>query len=354
MLTEADLRPWRSGLPETLKDTAKQRLATDLKPALNRTIVANRTRLDQMMPSVVKYGLQAPANDDDETQSLSRKNKILSDSQVIGLLHAAQQVDASSKWNGESFQTRRCPCRYGSSVLVDRTYARMGLPAQASRLLVPVSRKGRGQKSGSIPIPIGRDVLDVLLPAVTGREKDEPLLARSRYKQWQAASGGSQLIEGRGGQLASSLGRGLTSVILPHCLKQSLMCFDTPALFGASRQVGKRFRAILKGSMQMPLRTVRSIIQDGYWLASNSLSQAFAAAAPPRASQPNLRVAPTKAHWRPHSAGPCMFCPKLHRAEDPSLQSVEKQMDYLRRMESQYLAEEKSADDGVVKRLPQF
>jgi hypothetical protein len=49
-----------------------------------------------------------------------------------------------------------------------------------------------------------------------------------------------------------------------------------------------------------------------------------------------------------------MFCPKLHRAEDPSLQSVEKQIDYLRRMESQYLAEEKSADDGVVKRLPQF
>lgn len=182
-LKEADLHAWRSGLPETLRDTAKQRLVTDLKAALNRAFVANRLRLDPIMPSVIKYGLKAEANDDDETHSMSRENQILSDSQVSRLLHAAQQVDASSEWNGDLFRL---------VVVLAATGARFSQIARmrvgdyqraASRLLVPVSRKGRGQKSGSIPVPVGRDVLDVLLPAVTGRAKEEPLLVRWRHKQ---------------------------------------------------------------------------------------------------------------------------------------------------------------------------
>lgn len=195
-LKEADLHVWRSGLPETLKDTAKQRLVTDLKAALNRAFVANRTRLDPMMPSMIKYGLKAEANDDDETYSLSRENQILSDSQVSGLLQAARQVDASNEWNGDLFRL---------VVILAATGARFSQIARmrvgdcqhaASRLLIPVSRKGRGQKSGSIPVPVGKDVLEVLLPAVTGRAKDEPLLVRWRYKQaagsirWERVSRG--------------------------------------------------------------------------------------------------------------------------------------------------------------------
>jgi integrase len=181
-LKEDDLRAWRAGLPETLRDTAKQRLATDLKAALNRAFAENRKRLDPLMPSVIKYGLKAETNDD-VPDSLARENQILSDARVSELLRAAQGIDASSEWNGDLFRL---------VVVLAATGARFSQIARmrvgdyqrdASRLLVPVSRKGRGQKSGSIPVPVGRDVLDVLLPAVTGRAKDEPLLVRWRYKQ---------------------------------------------------------------------------------------------------------------------------------------------------------------------------
>ena len=227
-LKETDLLAWRVGLPGTLKDTAKHRLVTDLKAALNRAFVANRARLDPMTPSVIKYGLKAEANDDDETVSLSRENQILSDSQVSSVIRAAQQVDVSSEWNGDLFRF---------VVVLAATGARFSQIARmrvgdcqraASRLLVPVSRKGRGGKSGSIPVPVGRDVLDVLLPATAGRAKDEPLLLRWRYRhvagsiQWEPVGRGPW-------QTASELTRpwreirdvaGLPEVI-PYALRHS-------------------------------------------------------------------------------------------------------------------------------------
>jgi integrase len=227
-LTEADLCTWRIGLPETLRDTAKQRLVSDLKAALNRAFAANRKRLDPMMPSVIKYGLKAETSDDDETGSPSRENQILSDTQVSGLLRSAQQADAASEWNGDLFRLIVVLAATGARFsqiarMRVRDYQRAG-----SRLLVPVSRKGRGGKSGSIPVPVGRDVLDVLLPAVTGRANDEHLLVRWRYKQvpggirWEPVGRGSW-------QTASELTRpwaeirkltGLPEVI-PYALRHS-------------------------------------------------------------------------------------------------------------------------------------
>jgi hypothetical protein len=46
----------------------------------------------------------------------------------------------------------------------------------------PVSRKGRG-KTGSITVPVGRDVLDTLVPVVSGRPTSAPLLERWRSAQ---------------------------------------------------------------------------------------------------------------------------------------------------------------------------
>ena len=48
--------------------------------------------------------------------------------------------------------------------------------------MIPASRKGKG-KSGSIAVPIGRDVLDALVPAVAGRAPDAPLLERWHYRR---------------------------------------------------------------------------------------------------------------------------------------------------------------------------
>lgn len=184
-LTESDLLAWRADLPEALKNTAKQRLVNDLKAALNRAFAANRKRLDPSLLPVVKYGLKGAMEDDDESDPLTRKNQILSDSQVCSVLRAAQQVDGSGKWNGDLFRL---------VVVLAATGARFSQIARMrvgdyqrtpDRLLVPVSRKGRGAKSGSTPVPVGKDVLDALLPAVVGRPKDEPLLVRCLQNRGQ-------------------------------------------------------------------------------------------------------------------------------------------------------------------------
>jgi integrase len=67
-----------------------------------------------------------------------------------------------------------------------------------SRLMVPVSRKGKGTKGASdTAVAVGKDVLDALLPVVTGRSADAVLLERWRHKQaaggieWKRAGRGS-------------------------------------------------------------------------------------------------------------------------------------------------------------------
>ena len=46
LLKEADLLAWRADLPETLKETAKQRLINDVKAALNRAWRDGKVRSD--------------------------------------------------------------------------------------------------------------------------------------------------------------------------------------------------------------------------------------------------------------------------------------------------------------------
>ena len=73
---------------------------------------------------------------------------------------------------------------------------------KAGRLIVPVSRKGRGGKSGSLTIPVGRDVLDELVVATLGRDADAPLLERWRHAQ--APGGVAWHRTGRGPWQSSS------------------------------------------------------------------------------------------------------------------------------------------------------
>jgi hypothetical protein len=43
------------------------------------------------------------------------------------------------------------------------------------RLMVPGSYKGRGGNGGSVPVPVGDDVIETLLPAIVGRPSDATL-----------------------------------------------------------------------------------------------------------------------------------------------------------------------------------
>jgi len=97
------------------------------------------------------------------------------------------------------------------------------------RVLVPVSRKGKGGKSGSIPVPVGKDVLDVLLPATTGRSGNAPLLERWRHEQQPGGVGDWQKSERGAWQSASELVRPWNMVreqagmpdVIPYALRHS-------------------------------------------------------------------------------------------------------------------------------------
>ncbi|MDE4620647.1 tyrosine-type recombinase/integrase [Sinorhizobium meliloti] len=183
-LKESDLLTWLGGLPAAAKATTKQRLINDLKAALNATYSANRDRLDATLPAIIKHGLKKPGNghDEDDVASVARDNQILTDAQVGRLIGAAQEVDAEQGWDGDLYRLvvvlAATGARFSQIVRM-----RVGDVQRAQgRLLVPVSRKGKG-KSGSTPVPVGKDVLDALLPVTTGRKSVETLLERWRHKQ---------------------------------------------------------------------------------------------------------------------------------------------------------------------------
>lgn len=189
-LKESDLLAWRAGLPEAMKATTRQRLVNDLKAALNTAYAVNRDRLDPMLPAVIKHGLKAGnGHGDDEAAPLARDNQILTDAQVGRLIRAAQEIDAEQKWEGDLARLVIVLAATGARF---SQIARMkvgDVQRAQGRLMVPVSRKGRGGKSGGTPVPVGMDVLDALLPATTGRPSDAPLLERWRHVQKAGAIG---------------------------------------------------------------------------------------------------------------------------------------------------------------------
>lgn len=227
-LREADLLAWKDALPEAMKATTRQRLINDLKAALNAAYSANRDRLAPTVPAIVKHGLKADAADDDESVPLARENQILTDSAVGALLAATREIDGEQGWEGDLFRL---------VVTLAATGARFSQVARMrvadfqwteQRLMVPVSRKGRGGKSGSIPVPVGRDVLEALLPVTSGRVGNEPLLERWKHRQVAGAISWERV--GRGAwQTAAELVRPWQAIrersemqdVIPYALRHS-------------------------------------------------------------------------------------------------------------------------------------
>lgn len=195
-LSEKHLQTWRNALPDSIKATTRQRLFNDLKAALNAAYTSARHRLPPSLPDTIKHGLRS-AEGAEDAEPVARDNQILSDGDIGRLLKAAREVDAEHNWEGDLFRM---------VLLLAATGARFSQIARltvgdcqigAGRLIVPASRKGRTAKVGTITVPIGRDVIDELVPVVTGRPSDAALLERWRNEQvkgeirWQRAGRGS-------------------------------------------------------------------------------------------------------------------------------------------------------------------
>lgn len=182
-LAERDLLEWRSALPATLKGTTKRRLINDLKAGLNAAHAANRDRLPTTFVATVKHGLRTLDEGIEVVEDVARENQILSDADVGRLIGAARQIDAEQGWEGDLFRLVVVLAATGARFSQVARLRVSDAQLKSGRLIIPVSRKGRGAKTGATPVPVGADVFEALMPAITGRSKEAPLLVRWRSKQ---------------------------------------------------------------------------------------------------------------------------------------------------------------------------
>ena len=185
-LKEDDLITWREGLPKELKVTTKQRFMNDLKAALNAAwprLSADRKKLNPTFLANVKAGFKAERIDDDDDASVARDNQILTDEEIGAILQAACEVDQEQGFDGDLYQIVVCLAATGARYAQVRRMRVGDVQVSARRLMVPGSYKGRGGNGGSVPVPVGDDVIEVLLPAIAGRPSDAPLFERWIHEQ---------------------------------------------------------------------------------------------------------------------------------------------------------------------------
>lgn len=182
-MTEEVLRTWREGLT-TGKASPRKRLVADLKAALNMAVSEGRRGLPADLPLIIKHGLATPdAKAALPTEVVARDNQILSDQEVRWLIEAARQIDSLREWDGDLLQM---------IVILAATGARFSqvqrLPVQdlqiiASRVMMPSSAKGRKKGGRHVPVPVGKDVIEIMRPALAGRGKTEMFLGRWHHRQ---------------------------------------------------------------------------------------------------------------------------------------------------------------------------
>jgi integrase len=154
------------------------RLSRYCAPDSSSFLRANPTFL-----SIVKAGFKAERIDDDDDVSVARDNQILKDEEVGGILQAACEVDKDQGFEGDLYRIVVCLAATGARYAQVRRMRVGDVQVSARRLMVPGSYKGRGGNSGSDPVPVGDDVIEVLLPAIAGRPSDAPLFERWIHEQ---------------------------------------------------------------------------------------------------------------------------------------------------------------------------
>lgn len=162
-LAEADLKAWMADLLKAGMSAARaDRIRTMLRAAIN-----DAPALEQPPAAVLRKGLKM------QDAGSNARRAVLTKEQVRSFLSSAYEVDADlglllhalAETGHRIDQVRRCEVG--------------DLDAQGGRLLVPVSKKGRGRKARAhIPCPVTDDLIARLQAAVHGRGTHAPLFTR--------------------------------------------------------------------------------------------------------------------------------------------------------------------------------
>jgi integrase len=176
-LTSDDLANWREAL--RLAAGSAQRTVNDFKAALNVVARRAKAQLPPTMRDTIKDGLASLT----AAPSVAREQQILPDADIRALISAAWEIDAAGGWDGDLARIVLVLAATGArfSQVARMTVADVQ-PVQ-KRLMIPASKKGRGEKKiKQIGVRVGDDVLGALAKATAGRKGAEPLFLRPRWE----------------------------------------------------------------------------------------------------------------------------------------------------------------------------
>ena len=116
------------------------------------------------------------------------------------LVDAAWVIDREQDWDGDLGRLVLVLAATGARFSQVARLLVADLQAAEKRLMVPVSKKGGGGEKATpqIPLPIGDDVVDILMRAAAGRKGTDTLLLRPRWRQTRGSGFGAFEKYGRG------------------------------------------------------------------------------------------------------------------------------------------------------------
>jgi integrase len=182
LLTEQNLTDWRSTL--RVSPTTRQRTANDFGAALRRAARLYRDRLPAELATIIRHGLRSSG----EPVTVARDYSILNDDDVRRMVQAAKEIDVEGRWNSAIYTLVITLAATGARFAQVARMTVADVQVDRRRLMVPASRKGSGGNSKAgrrIPVPVGQDVIDALMPIVLGRAGTEPLLMRPTPQRWR-------------------------------------------------------------------------------------------------------------------------------------------------------------------------
>ncbi|MGY3342515.1 tyrosine-type recombinase/integrase [Bradyrhizobium sp. USDA 4470] len=114
---------------------------------------------------------------------VARDNQVLTDEQIGAILKAAREIDEEQGFDLDLYLVVVCLAATGARYAQVRRMRVRDVQVAERRLMVPGSYKGRGGNGGSVPVPVGDDVIAVLLPAIVERAGDAILFERWFHEQ---------------------------------------------------------------------------------------------------------------------------------------------------------------------------
>ena len=230
-LTADDLIRWRERLSGRIAEASVRRVCNDFRASLNGAGKRLRGKLPPGFRDAVKDGLAARG---DVGAVSEREPQVLSDADVRRIVDAAHEIDNEKGWGGDLYRMTLVLAATGARMSQVCRLRVADVQIADKRIMVPVSRKGRGAKKTShIGVPVGDDVIDAIKPVMAGRKGTDLLLLRPRWRRAPAPGimGGVLEIYARSSwRSASELTlpwryiverAGLPKGLIPYCLRHS-------------------------------------------------------------------------------------------------------------------------------------